>query len=44
MSKNLAKTYDPKDFEDRIYKMWEENGAFRAHEPKRNREKCQGGK
>ncbi len=30
MSKNLAKTYDPKDFEDRIYKMWEENGAFRA--------------
>ncbi len=30
MGKNLAKTYDPKDFEDRIYKMWEENGCFRA--------------
>ena len=23
MEKNLAKTYDPKDFEDRIYEMWE---------------------
>ena len=30
MDKNLAKTYDPKSFEDRIYSMWEENGAFRA--------------
>ena len=30
MGRNLAKTYDPKDFEDRIYKMWEENGCFRA--------------
>ena len=30
MGKNLAKTYDPKDFEDRIYEMWEKNGAFRA--------------
>ena len=30
MEKNLAKTYDPKDFEDRIYEMWESNGAFRA--------------
>lgn len=30
MEKNLAKTYDPKEFEDRIYQMWEENGAFRA--------------
>ena len=30
MGKNLAKTYDPKDFEDRIYKMWEDNGCFRA--------------
>ena len=28
--KNLAKTYNPKDFEDRIYQMWEENGAFKA--------------
>ena len=30
MEKNLAKTYNPKDFEDRIYQMWEENGAFKA--------------
>ena len=30
MEKNLAKTYDPKDFEDRIYEMWENHGAFRA--------------
>ena len=26
----LEKTYNPKDFEKRIYKMWEESGAFRA--------------
>ena len=30
MEKNLAKTYDPKDFEDRIYEAWEKSGAFRA--------------
>ena len=30
MEKNLAKTYNPKDFEDRIYDMWEQKGAFRA--------------
>ena len=30
MEKNLAKTYDPKSFEDRIYEMWESKGAFRA--------------
>ncbi|MDO5331218.1 MAG: class I tRNA ligase family protein, partial [Bacillota bacterium] len=29
MEKNLAKTYDPKAFEDRIYKTWEESGAFK---------------
>ena len=23
MEKNLAKNYDPKDFEERIYNMWE---------------------
>ena len=28
MENNLAKNYKPKDFEDRIYAMWEENGAF----------------
>ncbi|QOX63428.1 valine--tRNA ligase [Anoxybacterium hadale] len=30
MEKNLAKTYNPKDFEDRIYETWEKSGAFRA--------------
>ncbi len=30
MGKNLAKTYDPKEFEDKIYKLWEENDAFAA--------------
>lgn len=30
MEKNLAKTYSPKDFEDRIYEKWEESGAFKA--------------
>ena len=34
MEKNLAKTYNPKDFEDRIYEMWETNGAFRAEADK----------
>ena len=28
MEQNLAKNYNPKDFEDRIYEMWESNGAF----------------
>ena len=28
MENNLAKNYKPKDFENRIYAMWEENGAF----------------
>lgn len=30
MEKNLAKTYNPKDFEERIYDMWEKSGAFKA--------------
>ena len=30
MSKELAKTYDPKGLEDRLYKKWEENGYFKA--------------
>ena len=30
MEKNLAKTYNPKDFEDRIYEQWEKSGAFKA--------------
>ncbi|MCQ2560775.1 MAG: valine--tRNA ligase [Clostridia bacterium] len=28
MENNLAKNYDPKAFEDRIYSTWEEKGAF----------------
>ncbi len=30
MEKNLAKTYSPKEFEDRIYQSWENSGAFHA--------------
>lgn len=28
MEQNLAKNYNPKDFEDRIYEMWEKEGTF----------------
>ena len=28
MPKNLAKTYNPKEFETRIYEEWESNKAF----------------
>lgn len=31
MEKNLAKTYNPHEFEDRIYSEWEKKGAFKAH-------------
>ncbi len=27
---NIEKNYDPKQFEDRLYKTWEENGYFKA--------------
>ena len=30
MAKELAKQYDPKEVEDRIYKMWEDNKCFHA--------------
>ncbi|MEG0291617.1 MAG: valine--tRNA ligase [Anaerovoracaceae bacterium] len=30
MEKNLAKTYNPHEFEARIYENWEKNGAFGA--------------
>ena len=30
MSKELNKTYNPKDIEDRLYKKWEDNGYFHA--------------
>ena len=30
MGKNLAKTYNPHEFEERIYETWETKGAFRA--------------
>ena len=26
----MEKTYNPKEFEDRLYKEWEESGCFRA--------------
>jgi valyl-tRNA synthetase len=28
MLENLSKTYDPKEFEDKLYKFWSENGYF----------------
>ena len=28
MKQELPKTYAPAEFEDRLYKMWEESGAF----------------
>ena len=28
MNKELAKQYDPKDVEDRIYKMWLDGNTF----------------
>lgn len=31
MLENLPKTYNPKDFEDRLYKYWNDNGYFTAH-------------
>ncbi len=30
MAKELAKTYDPKDIEDRLYQKWMDNGYFHA--------------
>lgn len=36
MSKELAKTYDPKGIEDRLYKKWEDGGYFHA-EPDRSK-------
>ena len=30
MRKELEKTYSPKDFEDRLYKYWEDAGYFHA--------------
>ena len=30
MSKELSKTYDPKDIEDRLYANWEKMGYFHA--------------
>ena len=28
---NLAKTYNPKDFEERIYELWEKEGCFKSN-------------
>lgn len=30
MDKNLAKNYNPRDFEDRIYKEWQDKGLFKS--------------
>ncbi len=34
MATELSKTYNPAEFEDRIYKFWEENGFFKPREDK----------
>ena len=31
MLENLPKTYDPKDFEDRLYDYWNDNGHFKDY-------------
>ena len=37
MRKELAKTYDPKSFEDRIYQFWMDGGYFTAErDPEKN--------
>ncbi len=35
--RNLSKNYNPHDFEDRTYKMWEEGGYFKAHVDERKK-------
>lgn len=37
MSKELAKTYDPKGIEDHLYKKWEDNGYFHAEVDRRKK-------
>lgn len=37
MRKELSKTYSPKDFEDRLYKFWEESGFFKAERDPRKK-------
>lgn len=32
MEKNLAKNYDPRDFEERIYEMWESKDVLRPRQ------------
>ncbi len=34
MGKNLSKTYDPLEFEERLYEKWEKSGAFRGKRDK----------
>ncbi len=40
MAKELAKAYDPSEFEDRIYKFWEDNGYFHAEVDKNKKPYC----
>ena len=35
MEKNLAKNYDPRDLEERIYEMWDSKGCFKAELPEK---------
>ena len=33
MTMELPKGYEPEDVEQRIYKLWEESGSFKADRP-----------
>ena len=37
--KELKKTYDPADIEDRLYSKWEKNGYFHAEVDEKKRRK-----
>ena len=39
-SLQMAKAYDPKSFEDRIYAMWKENGCFAPDPSAKSAEEC----
>lgn len=40
MLENLSKTYDPKEFEDRLYEFWKDNGYFKAEVNKDKKPYC----
>ena len=40
MAKELAKAYNPAEFEERIYKFWENGGFFHAEVDKNKKPYC----